>query len=109
MMDQIKFDLERYSQPTTKASWSGVEVVDYLKTLFDIPNTGPYGYTAWLRRVKNASISLEQAKKVVDIMYSRERWVQSKGGSLHRGKWMMNRFKEFKEISVDKWISKNSL
>lgn len=93
----------------TAQTWSGVEVVDYFKTLFDIPDNGAYGYSSWLRRVKNASMSLEQAKQVAEIMKARERWVkQTTGEAMHRGRWMFNRFRyDFREMSVDKFISKN--
>lgn len=94
----------------TSQTWSGVEVVDYFKTQFDIPDTGPFGYTSWLRRVKNASLSLEQAKKLVDIMKGKEAWLErEKGEKLHRGKWVFNRFRyEIKEMGVDKYIASQS-
>lgn len=96
-------------KPQTKQTWSGVEVVDYLATLFDIPKSGPYGYSSWLRRVKNANLSLFQAQKVASIMRERESWLKSKGETLHRGKWWFNRFRyDFKDMGVDSWISKNS-
>lgn len=100
---------QRINTPT-KQTWSGVEVVDYLKTQFEIPDDGAFGYTSWLRRVKKVEMSLEQAKRVVEIMKSREKWLmKEKGEKLHRGKWMFNRFRyDFKEMTIDKFISKNS-
>lgn len=94
----------------TKQTWYGVEVVDYFRTQFDIPEDGAYGYSAWLQKVKNASVSIVQAKKLVEIMKGKERWLRdTKGEELHRGKWMFNRFRyEIKEKGVDKYISSQS-
>lgn len=104
--------MERFTKPTTKAkqTWSGVEVVDYLQTQFDIPILGPFGYSSWLRRVKTASISLHHAQKLIGIMVEREKWLQKeKGEKLHRGKWMFNQFRhDIKTLGIDKFISKNS-
>lgn len=99
-----------YGREQSKQTWSGVEVVDYFKTQFDIPDDGPFGYTAWLRRVKNASLSLVQAQKLISIMKDKEAWLErEKGEKLHRGKWVFNRFRyEIKEMGVDKYISSQS-
>jgi hypothetical protein len=106
--DHIKAALA--APPKTKQTWSGVEVVDHFKAFFDIPETGPWGYPAWLRHIKANSVTIHQAKQLTRIMSEREAWLlKNKGEQLHRGKWMFNRFrKEIKEMGVDKFISANS-
>ena len=106
-MQKITFDISKYSKPTTKATWSGVEVVDYFREHFEIPDTGSYGYSSWLRRVKTAEISIFHAKELISIMKEKERFIrQSTGEQMHRGKWMFNRFRyEIKEKGIDKYIS----
>lgn len=98
------------AKPTTKQTWEGVEVVDYFKTHFDIPESGPWGYSSWLRRVKQHHITMHHAKKLVAIMLAKEVWLlAARGEKLERGKWMFNRFKvEIKEKGVDRFISANS-
>ena len=98
------------TKPKSKCTWEGPEVVDYFKTYFDVPEAGPWGYSAWLRRVKQYRVTIHHAKKLVAIMLAKEKWLhEAKGEKLERGKWMFNRFKtDIKEQGVDRFISANS-
>jgi len=105
-------DFSRFQKPAkpVKQTWSGVEVADYFKQYFDIPDTGAFGYSSWLRRIKKEKVSLDQAKRIIEIMLGVEAWLlKDKGEKLHRGKWMFNRFRfEIKEKGVDKFIASKS-
>lgn len=106
-MKQIVLDMSRYTTPKSKQTWSGVDVADYFKKYFDIPNTGAFGYSSWLRRIKIAGVKQYHAEKLVMIMQNREKWLkETKNETMHRGKWMFNRFRfEIKEVGIDKYIS----
>lgn len=101
------FSMDRYGRkPTTKATWEGPEVVDYFKKYFDIPEKGSFGYGSWLRRIKKENINEYHAKQLIEIMLGVEGWLKAKGQTLHRGKWMFNRFRyEIKEKGIDKYIA----
>ena len=99
----------RIAKPKSKETWSGVEVVDYFAKCFDVPKHGPWGYSAWLRRVKETQLTIHQAKQLVQIMEERAAWLATKGEKLQKGQWMFNRFrKEIKVMGVDKFISAKS-
>lgn len=101
---------ERLANPTKSQNWEGVEVVDHFKKYFDVPVQGPWGYAAWLRRIKSHKITMYHAKRLIDIMLEREHWLRTnKQIELHRGKWMFNRFREdIKTMGIDRFISHNS-
>ena len=92
-----------------KCTWEGVEIVDMLAKQFHIPAKGAYGYTHWLRLVKDSNINLYQAEKVISIMERREKWLYSNYQKhLQRDKWWFNRLnRDFKKKSIDHWIAKN--
>lgn len=99
----------RFQKPTTKATWEGVEVVEYFQKYFDIPEKGAFGKTFYYRKIKELGITMYHAQKIIEIMQSRRRYIkQTTGEDMHCGKWLVNRFKEMKEIGVDRFISKNS-
>lgn len=107
-MKRVGLDMSRFQVAKSKETWEGVQIVDYFATQFEIPATGHYGYTSWLRRVKG--MNLHQAKRLVEIMEDTEQWLlKTKGEKMHRGKWMFNRFRyEIKEKGVDKYIASKS-
>lgn len=101
---------QRIEQPAkSKPTWEGVEVVEYLQIYIDIPEKGNYGKTFHYRKLKELKMTLDQAKRVIDIMLARAKWVSdTTGEQMHRGKWITNRYKEMAEIGVDRFIAKNS-
>lgn len=108
-MEKIGKSLEKLKNRTAAASnqtWPGVEVVDYFRQHFDIPEKGPWGYAAYLRRIKELNINIDHARRLVMIMKKREAWLlRVKKEKLHRGKWMFNRFiKEIKEQGIERFI-----
>ena len=99
---------ERKPEKTT-ATWEGVEVVEIFQRYFPIPDKGAFGKTFYYRKIKELRITIDQAKKIMDIMQARRKWLkQTKGSDLQCGKWLTNRFVEMKQIGVDRFISKNS-
>lgn len=109
-MKTLPFDMSRYSTPKSKATWSGVEVVDYFKKYFEIEDKGAFGYSSWLRRVKQEDINQYHAEKLIEIMLGVEKWLKdSQDKKLERGKWMFNRFRyEIREKGVDRYIASKS-
>ena len=109
-MKKLSFDFSRFETPTTKATWSGVEVADYFKKYFEIADSGAFGYSSWLRRIKKENVNKYQAEKLIEIMLGVEKWLKtSEGEDLERGKWMFNRFRyEIKQKGIDKYISSKS-
>ncbi len=106
-MENKLFD--KYKKPEkSKATWEGVEVVEYFQKYIDIPEKGRYGKTFWYRKIKDCKITMYHAQKIVDIMQQRKKWLKGKGEELHCGKWMTNRFVEIRKVGIDKFISKNS-
>lgn len=97
-------------QKKSKQTWQGVEVVDYFKRYLDIPDKGKFGYTYWLRLVKDNGVTIYHAPKLMEIMLKREDWLlKEKKEKLPREKWLFNRFRyDIKEKGVDKFISSNS-
>ena len=105
---KASFDFSRFEKPVkVKQTWEGVDVVDFFKEYFDISDKGAFGYSSWLKRVKDAKVKMYHAKELVKIMENTEQWLKkSKGETMHRGKWMFNRFRyDIKEKGIDKYIS----
>lgn len=108
-MDSALFANYQNTRQVTKATNKWAEAVDYLKLHITIPDKGRYGYSFHLGKCKACKIELHQARKIVKIMLDVETWLKREHKSkLDRGRWLTNRYKEIKEMGVDRFISSKS-